>query len=160
MGAGLCVPAEDAAAHPVQQSHLQKLPYPQSQPAQNGSKALPLRPELIPSTPGVKGSAANGNGAAKSPAAQAAKTPGTPGDGPQRSESPERLLREHGKNAANAGTADYVEPRPPMCWQKGELIGVGAFGRVYVGLDEETGLLLAVKEVRLGCGAQTLLSDV
>lgn len=36
-----------------------------------------------------------------------------------------------------------------MRWQKGELIGVGAFGRVYVGLDEDTNELLAVKEVRV-----------
>jgi serine/threonine protein kinase len=35
-------------------------------------------------------------------------------------------------------------------WQKGELLGVGAFGRVYMGLDTDTGQMLAVKQVTLG----------
>ena len=34
-------------------------------------------------------------------------------------------------------------------WQRGELIGSGAFGRVFLGLNEDTGELLAVKEVLL-----------
>lgn len=34
-------------------------------------------------------------------------------------------------------------------WQKGELLGVGAFGKVYLALDVDTGQLLAVKQVRL-----------
>eukprot|EP00959_Pyramimonas_sp_CCMP1952_P042571 889882-Pyramimonas_sp.AAC.1 len=32
-------------------------------------------------------------------------------------------------------------------WQRGELIGAGAFGRVYVGMNEDSGQLLAVKQV-------------
>lgn len=34
-------------------------------------------------------------------------------------------------------------------WQRGELLGTGAFGRVFLGLNEDTGELLAVKEVLL-----------
>jgi hypothetical protein len=35
-----------------------------------------------------------------------------------------------------------------MSWQRGELIGAGAFGRVYLGMNEGTGELMAVKQVR------------
>jgi serine/threonine protein kinase len=39
-------------------------------------------------------------------------------------------------------------------WQKGELLGVGAFGRVYMALDVDTGGLLAVKQVTLAGNPQ------
>lgn len=155
MGAGLCVPQESSAAQPVHQSQLQKIPVPQQQTPQNPApKALPPRPNVQASTPGGatgKGTgAANGTAGSRSPAGQLVKTPGTPGDGPQRCESPERRERDRGRTpGAASGNGDHLEPRPPMRWQKGDLIGVGAFGRVYVGLDEDTGELLAVKEVRL-----------
>ncbi len=35
----------------------------------------------------------------------------------------------------------------PVHWTKGELIGAGAFGRVYLGLNDKTGQLMAVKQV-------------
>lgn len=39
-------------------------------------------------------------------------------------------------------------PSPPLIrWRKGELIGSGAFGRVYMGMNLDSGELLAVKEV-------------
>lgn len=34
-------------------------------------------------------------------------------------------------------------------WQIGEMIGAGAFGRVYLGLNNDTGQLMAVKQVCL-----------
>ena len=33
-------------------------------------------------------------------------------------------------------------------WQIGEMVGAGAFGRVYLGLNNDTGQLMAVKQVR------------
>jgi len=44
-----------------------------------------------------------------------------------------------------------LTPAPPaaISWQRGELLGSGAFGRVYSGLNLDTGELLAVKEVLL-----------
>jgi len=36
---------------------------------------------------------------------------------------------------------------PPIRWRKGELIGCGAFGHVYVGMNLDSGELLAVKQV-------------
>ena len=38
----------------------------------------------------------------------------------------------------------------PQNWTKGELIGQGAFGSVYLGMDNDTGQLIAVKQVSLG----------
>ena len=36
----------------------------------------------------------------------------------------------------------------PIRWRKGELIGAGAYGRVYMGMNLESGELIAVKQVR------------
>lgn len=33
-------------------------------------------------------------------------------------------------------------------WQIGEMVGAGAFGRVYLGLNNDTGQLMAVKQVQ------------
>lgn len=38
---------------------------------------------------------------------------------------------------------------PPIQWRKGELIGCGAFGQVYMGMNLDSGELLAVKQVLL-----------
>mmetsp|Transcript_2394 Transcript_2394/g.5691 ORF Transcript_2394/g.5691 Transcript_2394/m.5691 type:complete len:548 (-) Transcript_2394:270-1913(-) len=35
----------------------------------------------------------------------------------------------------------------PITWSKGQLIGTGAFGKVFLGLNEENGCLMAVKEI-------------
>lgn len=35
----------------------------------------------------------------------------------------------------------------PLSWTKGKLIGAGAFGRVFQGLDDDTGQIVAVKQV-------------
>ncbi|KDO56324.1 hypothetical protein CISIN_1g005936mg [Citrus sinensis] len=40
-----------------------------------------------------------------------------------------------------------VKMSPPIRWRKGELIGCGAFGRVYMGMNLDSGELLAVKQV-------------
>jgi len=34
-----------------------------------------------------------------------------------------------------------------VSWRRGDLIGTGANGRVYLGLEEDTGAIIAVKEV-------------
>jgi serine/threonine protein kinase len=34
-------------------------------------------------------------------------------------------------------------------WKKGELLGFGAYGQVFLGLNEDSGQLLAVKQVPL-----------
>ena len=49
---------------------------------------------------------------------------------------------------------------PPIRWRKGELIGCGAFGRVYMGMNLDSGELLAVKQVNdfIGCFSPFLLN--
>ena len=42
--------------------------------------------------------------------------------------------------------ADRLPEAGPVNWTRGELIGAGAFGRVYLGLNNETGQLMAVKQ--------------
>jgi serine/threonine protein kinase len=43
-----------------------------------------------------------------------------------------------------------IRIRHSIHWQKGALIGQGAFGKVYHGLDLDTGEIMAVKQVMLG----------
>jgi len=43
---------------------------------------------------------------------------------------------------------------PDIHWQKGELLGKGAYGEVYVGQNTETGELMAVKTVEIRRGAK------
>lgn len=40
------------------------------------------------------------------------------------------------------------EDKAPIRWTKGELIGAGAYGRVFLGLNQVTGRLMAVKQVQ------------
>ncbi|XP_010272040.1 PREDICTED: mitogen-activated protein kinase kinase kinase NPK1-like isoform X2 [Nelumbo nucifera] len=42
-----------------------------------------------------------------------------------------------------------MENEPPIRWRKGELIGCGAYGRVYMGMNLDSGELLAVKQVSI-----------
>ena len=60
------------------------------------------------------------------------------------------MVLRPGKLGANGQS----EPGGPVHWTRGELIGQGAFGKVYMGLNSETGQLMAVKQVafsRLSC---------
>ncbi len=56
--------------------------------------------------------------------------------------APERAPRD------SAGRVTAPEA-PKLRWLRGEMLGTGAFGRVFLGLNEDTGELLAVKEVLL-----------
>ncbi len=51
------------------------------------------------------------------------------------------------KDAATA--TDPESKQQKIHWRKGELIGKGAFGKVYMGRNEHTGELIAVKQVKL-----------
>ncbi len=56
--------------------------------------------------------------------------------------------------AAAAGGTEPTAPRdfngkPILKWKRGEQIGSGNYGRVYVCLNEETGSLMAVKELKV-----------
>ncbi len=51
-----------------------------------------------------------------------------------------------------AGGGD--KPARPPNWTKGELIGQGAFGSVYLGMDNDSGQLMAVKQVHISKAAE------
>jgi serine/threonine protein kinase len=46
-----------------------------------------------------------------------------------------------------------MSPSLPFIWKKGEKIGQGTFGEVYMGLNQVTGELFGVKQVRIAPGA-------
>ncbi|KAF3457180.1 hypothetical protein FNV43_RR01837 [Rhamnella rubrinervis] len=46
-----------------------------------------------------------------------------------------------------------MDDTPPIRWRKGELIGCGAFGRVYMGMNLDSGELLAVKQVLIAANS-------
>ncbi|KAJ7449849.1 ste11-like protein [Mycena latifolia] len=63
-----------------------------------------------------------------------------------------------GEDTLNDPDADDDEPgksetRQATKWIKGALIGAGSFGKVYLGMDASTGLLMAVKQVELPTGS-------
>jgi len=53
-----------------------------------------------------------------------------------------------GGGGGGEGEGGGGEENPPIRWRKGELIGAGAFGQVYLGMNLDSGELLAVKQVR------------
>ncbi|XP_044946782.1 mitogen-activated protein kinase kinase kinase NPK1-like [Hordeum vulgare subsp. vulgare] len=60
---------------------------------------------------------------------------------------PRRLLPPTPVPADGGGRAGEI---PAIRWRKGEMIGSGAFGQVYLGMNLDTGELLAVKQVLIG----------
>jgi mitogen-activated protein kinase kinase kinase len=68
---------------------------------------------------------------------------------------------EPGKPITMKGRPDHTEtrlfytyPQPIAAkWIKGALIGAGSFGKVYLGMDASSGLLMAVKQVELPTGS-------
>ncbi|TKY51118.1 Mitogen-activated protein kinase kinase kinase NPK1 [Spatholobus suberectus] len=75
------------------------------------------------------------------------------------------VFRHGGDDAPFAGIADKLGSAirksrialkplpPPIRWRKGELIGSGAFGRVYMGMNLDSGELIAIKQVLIAPGS-------
>ncbi|KAF8657614.1 hypothetical protein HU200_059761 [Digitaria exilis] len=60
-----------------------------------------------------------------------------------------------GGGGGGCGGGGGGEENPPIRWRKGELIGAGAFGQVYLGMNLDSGELLAVKQVLIGTSNAT-----
>jgi len=68
---------------------------------------------------------------------------------------------EDEEDESDATVTDEEEDQKPITshgertikWIKGALIGAGSFGKVYLGMDASTGLLMAVKQVELPTGS-------
>lgn len=54
-----------------------------------------------------------------------------------------------GSKVAGAGSTAPGTVVAPTKWKKGEMIGAGSYGRVYMGLNEDTGSLMAIKEIHI-----------
>jgi hypothetical protein len=50
--------------------------------------------------------------------------------------------------------SDRNRPSSPLQWKKGEAIGEGTFGKVFKGLNEKTGELLAIKQLCIADGSE------
>lgn len=48
----------------------------------------------------------------------------------------------------------------PLKWKKGEVIGEGTFGKVFKGLNEKTGELLAIKQICLADGSEKEVEEI
>ncbi|KAH9846832.1 Pkinase-domain-containing protein [Lenzites betulinus] len=64
----------------------------------------------------------------------------------------EEVTTEQGKGPASSGAADASPgggAKPIFRWVRGELIGKGTYGRVYLALNATTGEMIAVKQVEI-----------
>lgn len=57
------------------------------------------------------------------------------------------VLRE--RTSSEGNQVDLADQESPLRWRKGEVIGEGTFGKVYKGMNEKTGELLAIKQLCL-----------
>ncbi|KAG5220458.1 ATP binding [Salix suchowensis] len=77
------------------------------------------------------------------------------------SEAEETTVVETEEDTLNEDEEEYedepgkpVRSRGAVKWIKGALIGAGSFGKVYLGMDASSGLLMAVKQVELPTGTE------
>ncbi|KAJ7632660.1 ste11-like protein, partial [Roridomyces roridus] len=68
-------------------------------------------------------------------------------------EDDEDELIDEDEGTLNDPDGDEEEEEKATKWIKGALIGAGSFGKVYLGMDASTGLLMAVKQVELPTGS-------
>lgn len=65
----------------------------------------------------------------------------------------DRMLTPKSMKEEESKKKEEVGAPPPIRWRKGELIGCGAFGRVHMGMNLDSGELLAVKEVSIAANS-------
>jgi hypothetical protein len=70
-------------------------------------------------------------------------------DGSDPSEVTEFLTPAEQRAAASNGDIPVISRPAIVRWKRGELLGTGAFGRVYLALNEDDGTLMAAKQIML-----------
>ncbi|TVU05834.1 hypothetical protein EJB05_49018, partial [Eragrostis curvula] len=68
---------------------------------------------------------------------------------------PVATASDRGGEDIGIGGGGGEENPPPIRWRKGDLIGSGAFGQVYLGMNLDSGELIAVKQVLIGSSNAT-----
>jgi serine/threonine protein kinase len=58
-------------------------------------------------------------------------------------------------SSAECNRIDHDDEESPLRWKKGEAIGEGTFGKVFKGMNEKTGELLAIKQLALTDGSSS-----
>eukprot|EP00742_Colponemidia_sp_Colp-10_P005948 GILJ01006362.1.p1 GENE.GILJ01006362.1~~GILJ01006362.1.p1 ORF type:complete len:694 (-),score=99.41 GILJ01006362.1:92-2080(-) len=56
---------------------------------------------------------------------------------------------DHSKNVPEARAVEDILGGEKLLWKKGDLLGEGAYGRVYRGLNQKTGQFMAVKQLKI-----------
>ena len=69
----------------------------------------------------------------------------------------ERKLYEKRKTSISN---DQLSKQPKINWQCGELLGQGACGKVYLGLNSDTGELMAIKQVSYAAADETFVRTI
>lgn len=79
-----------------------------------------------------------------------------------RPNSLQSLERSDSKASSDVNESVSVEESPlsPLKWKKGEAIGEGTFGKVFKGLNEKTGELLAIKQLCLADGTDKEVDEL
>lgn len=67
---------------------------------------------------------------------------------------------DHIAMSMNQLTTSSKSPHAPTNWKKGNILGAGAFGQVFLCYDEDTGRELAVKQVQIGTRTTEISKEV
>lgn len=123
-------------------------------------RSIAFRTSTAPETPGPLGGG-GGIGVRISSCLRKSRGMGLLGLISKSPSPPRRLLPPapefSGGGGGDGGGRGGGEESPQIRWRKGELIGSGAFGQVYLGMNLDTGELLAVKQVRRACDGGILV---
>ncbi len=128
----------------------QAIPAPaaQSRPPQNPNLHLGPQQAASTTTSGTTTSANRDTNAVEQPAAQIAAPSEVAAQPSPALDKPPIAEQQHAESA-HAAQPQPMHQQTTFNWTKGKLIGAGAFGRVFQGLDNDTGHILAVKQVAL-----------
>ena len=116
---------------------------PEAGRARAAADAMRVRPRRSPTRSPTRG--------ARGPTAVNPRRPIPPSTSPTRAARATTMGPGDPTSSAPPASADPSSVRPraggPFRWKRGEQIGKGSYGTVYVGLNQDSGALVAVKEI-------------